>query len=385
MTQAIKPAYHPPHSTGPSYSKKIQETSSSYDYEGEGEIEENQETQGQLEDLYQYAAQDVLQEYLAAKSAVPPSSFVIINGKVYSIAMIEQYLAAMHMLPQNLNQGGNTGQSVAGQGTIPEPGFNKQMNEGNSVYAQAQAMAEDLRAKGYPPDVIFNMLMQAFGNAPGVTPEDLQYFSQGFGAYDPYGSNPQNPQNPQYAAYTKAMHNGQGYPYYDPWFQSQTTQKMQQESESLIHDAKKQEKAMLQKMHIIKLQIAMGDFVGAWFSLLVLNDRDTRESMKKAFSVLEKIRDARAILLREMGRMKPVKPYVGDNPRLQANNTYKQMRYNQMVTVNTQLLQELQTPEREVLDGQIASLNQWNRQLWESYANFRDAYWRTTDRVIQKQ
>ncbi len=380
MSQVQKPGQGNGYYDKSIYSKKQTEPESSYETEDYDSSEESYEASSvdYQDGLYEYSPTDILNEYVAAKSNNPYASSMVLNGQVYSISMVEQYLASLNMLPQQHMQGGNAKMATAQSGTMPPP--SKYMSSGQTpAYQQAQSMAQQMQQQGYPPNTIYNKLIQTYGNSEGVSQADLMYFSKGMGEYNPY----QN--NPQYAAYTKQYSDNSGM--YDPYAQAQmdafNNMQTDQFSKQQISKMKKEVQNQKVKMHMIMLQILMGDIVGAMRSYAILADRDFRAFTRTLVKKLEKIREAKGVVMRDFGRIRQVKPYVGQNAEMQARNTQRQQKTTQLITVTTQLIGEIQNTERECLDA-LQTMNQWNRQFWESYASLRDSYWRTTDRVINK-
>ena len=135
------------------------------------------------------------------------------------------------------------------------------------------------------------------------------------------------------------------------------------------------------KIHLILLTIMMGDIVGALRSYAVLHDRDMRQFTRLIVDKLNAIQNARSTVIRNFARSLPPRAYAGNDPSGAQRAQDKTARYTQFVQMSTQLMNELQSTERELVDA-LQSQHRSMTQFWEFYAGFRDREFRRSHRVM---
>jgi hypothetical protein len=136
------------------------------------------------------------------------------------------------------------------------------------------------------------------------------------------------------------------------------------------------------KIHMILLQIMMGDIAGAIRSYAVLMERDNRQFTRGIVDKLEKVRDARSRVIRNFANNTPPRAYAGDNPQSAARAQDQAQRFTQFVQLSTQLMGELQNTERELVDALQTSRRDVDN-MWQTYAQIRDMEARTTERLLR--
>lgn len=146
-------------------------------------------------------------------------------------------------------------------------------------------------------------------------------------------------------------------------------------------DASREEKI---KIHMILLQIMMGDVIGALRSYAILADQDMRGYSRLIVEKLDRVQQARSQVIRNFARTKPPRAYAGQNPQAAARAQDKSARYTQFVQMSTQLMNELQNTERELMDA-LQTMHRDLDDLWQSYASIRNEELRTTDEIIRNQ
>lgn len=142
-------------------------------------------------------------------------------------------------------------------------------------------------------------------------------------------------------------------------------------------DATREEKI---KIHMILLQIMMGDVIGALRSYTILTDQDMRGYARLIVEELDRVQQARSQVIRNFARTKPPRAHAGQNPQATARAQDKSARYTQFVQMSTQLMNELQNTERELMDA-LQTMHRDMESLWETYAGFRDQEFRTNERI----
>ena len=135
------------------------------------------------------------------------------------------------------------------------------------------------------------------------------------------------------------------------------------------------------KIHMILLQIMMGDIVGALRSYAATNDRDERVFTRAAVADLNRIRQARERVLAAFARKQPPRAHAGNVPAQSARTQDRAARYTQFVQMSTQLMNELQNTERELVDALQTQFRNLDT-FWQAVATFRDQTFRTNDRVM---
>ncbi len=275
------------------------------------------------------------------------------------------------------NQGGS---QVHGGGQGAGAGAGKSLATGgdpgqipqNPNFQNAQSYAQQLKSQGYSDSQIQQKLQEMFG----LSPEDAAYAMYGL----PYGTSPGGAPPSKYMQYGAK---------YSSWggTGTQDIQKLMQDQEQLNQakgmqrNAKKMAAEQKVKIHMILLQIMMGDITGALRSYAVLMDRDMRQFTRLIVKKLDSVRKARSQVIRNFARTKPAKAYAGNNPAQAARAQDRSSKYTQYVQMSTQLMNELQNTERELVDA-LQSMHRQTQTFWESYAGFRDQEFRTNERVM---
>ncbi len=125
------------------------------------------------------------------------------------------------------------------------------------------------------------------------------------------------------------------------------------------------------KMRILIVQILMGDIAGALRHYAEIADRDMRTFTRIILQHLDAVRATRNQVLRAFAKSRPPHAYAGNDPQQAAKAQDKAARYTQFVAMSTQLMNEIQNTERELVDA-TQSTHRDLSQFWQSYANFRD-------------
>jgi len=155
------------------------------------------------------------------------------------------------------------------------------------------------------------------------------------------------------------------------------------EIEAAIHaafpDASRDEKI---KIHMLLLHIMMGDVIGALRSYAILTDQDMRGFSREILDKMNKVQEARTTVIRNFARKKPPRAHAGQDPQAAARAQDRSARYTQFVQMSTQLMNELQSTERELVDA-LQTMHRDVESLWKAYAGLRDQEFRTNERIIR--
>jgi len=244
------------------------------------------------------------------------------------------------------------------------------------VNSDMKSYAQQLSAQGYTQQQIHDLVLNKYG--VDLSQGDLSFLLNG------YGSGIHN-QYPQYNTMSKNL--GGSYTSWGSADDGQKLMKMMQDQQQM-NDAKdtgrqmkKDDQDQKVKIHMILLQIMMGDLVGALRSYAVLRDRDAREFTRTVMDKLDKVRVARTQVIRNFANTTPPTAYAGNNPQQAARAQDRSSKYTQYVQMSTQLMSELQNTEKELVYAET-TITRDNQTFWESYASFRDQEFRTNDRVM---
>ena len=139
--------------------------------------------------------------------------------------------------------------------------------------------------------------------------------------------------------------------------------------------------AMHAQISLITRLIMMGDIVGALRSYTLLQDKQARQFTQALVKKLDAVQQARSQVIRNFARTRPPRAYAGNNPQSAARAQDRSARYTQFVQISTQLMNELQQTERELMDA-LQTMQQDLQQLWEAYASMRDEESRTTKKIM---
>jgi hypothetical protein len=236
----------------------------------------------------------------------------------------------------------------------------------------AQAYLQQLIDQGFSDTQIMQMYQAHTGQT--LSQGDLAYAKQGFGAFDgPYPS-----QYKGYGTYTTKLQGQYGSPQWNQWLQNQQTV---QDAKEMVRDSKKKAHEEKVKIHMILLQILMGDIVGALRSYAILMDRDNRQFTRMIVNKLQKVRETRSTVIRNFGMYRPPSGYAGKSSTKQVQAQNAASKYTQFVQLSTQVMNELQNTERELVDS---LQTQWRdiEKFWESYSSMRDEKFRTDEKVM---
>ena len=267
--------------------------------------------------------------------------------------------------PTTKNLGTGTGTGGVAPGT--DPG----MPGGNQAAQNAMNQVNSWLSQGKSPEWIQQQLM-----SQGWSEGDAYYMSHG-------GSTAAYPNSwPTQYPYSNPPTKGLTYPNQNNNLMKFMMDAQQaQEYKNMAQDAKKNEAQQKVKIHMILLQILMGDITGAMRSYWILMDRDMRQFTRQIVDKLDKVRQARSTVIRNFARTKPPKTYAGKDAAQQARAQDKTSQYTQFVQMNTQLMNELQSTERELVDA-LQSMNRNMQTFAESYAGMRDQDARTSERIM---
>jgi hypothetical protein len=139
--------------------------------------------------------------------------------------------------------------------------------------------------------------------------------------------------------------------------------------------------AMRAQTALIVQLILMGDIVGAMRSHQAQLARDERRPSREFTAALGQAERTQSTIIRRFARDRPPRAYAGANSLQAARAQNRMARYTQFVQASTQLMNELQNSERELVDA-LQSMNRNIETFWESYAGFREEDFRTTERVM---
>jgi hypothetical protein len=265
--------------------------------------------------------------------------------------------------PYGGGQTPGTGKGLATGGGFSEPPSSDATNYLQTLLQQSPPPS---------PAQIKQQMQQLYGWTP--TDADIQYAKQGLGGFE-------GPPNgyPQYNGKNMGVYaKGYGSPEFTKFMDQQ---QMMQDAKGMTRDAKKKEQEAKVKIHMILLQIMMGDIAGALRSYAVLMDRDMRQFTRLIVKKLDGVRRARSTVIRNFARQQPPRAYAGNNPQTAARAQDKSAKYTQFVQMSTQLMNELQNTERELVDALQTQFRNLET-FWQTVATFRDETFRTNDRVM---
>lgn len=258
--------------------------------------------------------------------------------------------------PQSKNLAGGSGLGGP-QGSAAQTTLQNLVNQ-QPPLTNAQIKQQMQAQYGYAPsdaDIAYAM-------GGGTFPDNMG------GAYSPYNNTPQG----------KMFSKAYGTPGFQQWMDGQ---QQSQDAKSMVRDMKKKESESKVKIHMILLQIMMGDIVGALRSYSLLMERDLRAFSRLIVKKLDGVRKARSMVIRNFARTKPPRAYAGQNPQTAARAQDRSSKYTQFVQMNTQLMNELQNTERELVDALGTQKRDLDNFL-QSYASMRDDDKRVSERIM---
>ena len=136
------------------------------------------------------------------------------------------------------------------------------------------------------------------------------------------------------------------------------------------------------KIRLITLMVMMGDIVGALRSYAMLQDRQAKEYNRTLAKKLDSVQKARSKVIRNFARTKPPHAYGGKTPTPASHAQDTAARYTQFAQISTQLMNEFQGSERDLVD-RLQDLQRNAEQLWETYSSFREEESRTNERLMR--
>jgi hypothetical protein len=244
---------------------------------------------------------------------------------------------------------------------------------GGASEQEVGQFVQDLKNQGYSNQQIQQAVSEQFGIQ--LSNYDLDYFLNGNTNRDDRGGNkyfgyPTGPAAKQYGP--------SGGSYLQQYLNDQQAMNEARESARQMRSSGRQE---MVKMHMILMLILMGDVTGALRAYTALMDRDFRQFARGVMEKLGKVRQARARVIRNFASERPPRAYAGDNPQSAARAQDQAQRYTQYVQLSTQLMGELQTTERELVDI-LQTMKRDIDNFWQSYASMRDAEGRVNERLM---
>lgn len=138
------------------------------------------------------------------------------------------------------------------------------------------------------------------------------------------------------------------------------------------------------KIHMILLQVMMGDIADALQQMVERTEASDRQFTRLIVAMLDRVRAARAIVMRAFGRTRPPRSYSGANPGQAARAQDRASDYSKYVQINVQLMNELQQTERELVDA-LQSMQRQQNELWETVRGMRERNAQTTDRITRER
>ena len=96
---------------------------------------------------------------------------------------------------------------------------------------------------------------------------------------------------------------------------------------------------------------------------------------------IETLHQTRSRILRTFAAQKPPHAYAGNDPQSAARAQDSSARYTQFVQMSTQLMNELQNTERELMDA-LQAAERDMETFWQAYSSMRDEKFRTNERVM---
>jgi len=258
--------------------------------------------------------------------------------------------------PGTKNMGGvsNTGDFPPGPGNTGKNSWIQYMLSQGYTHEQIKTMAQQ---EGYGP----------------ISDADIAYAQQGMMSGGPYGPG-------KYMSYGNSPYmKNYGNPYdLSNYFMQQ---QQYQDAQSMASDAKKSHHKQMIKISKILLLIMMGDVVGALRQYTAMMDRDFRKFSRDIINKLGLVRRARARVIRNFAQNKPPRAYAGSDPNSAARAQDMAQKYTQTVQLSTQLMSELQTSERNLVDY-LQTMKRDLDNMWQAYASMRDNEFRTNERLM---
>lgn len=204
--------------------------------------------------------------------------------------------------------------------------------------------------------------------------EDWSYAKQGLGAYDgPYPSKYKG-----YGQQTGPLSKNYGSP---SWLAEEANTKMMQDAQDGARDVKKKMQIEKIKINTILMKILMGDIVGALASYAHLKQQSMNNFSRQVIDKLQSISQARAGVVKKFAMDRPPRSYAGKDPGQAARAQDKAQDYTKRVQFYTQLMNEYQNTERELMDNLQTTFRD-SESFWQTYSSFRDEKFKTDDKVL---
>ena len=135
---------------------------------------------------------------------------------------------------------------------------------------------------------------------------------------------------------------------------------------------------MIAQIDLIAYLFITGDTIAAVDGYL--NKNPDTQGYGKIKDKLNKLSRTRSNIIQKFANKKPPRAYAGDDPELAARTQDKSKRYTQYVQLSTQLMNEIQNTERELVDI-LQTMKRDLDNLWQAYASMRDNDFRTKERL----
>ncbi len=154
------------------------------------------------------------------------------------------------------------------------------------------------------------------------------------------------------------------------------------ETQELLRKMRSKERDHQVKIHMVLAQILMGDIPGAMRSYLLMMDRDLRQFTRLVVEKLGQVREARSTVIRNFARTQPPEVYAGTDEKMKERSAERGSRYTQFVQLNNQLMNELQSSERELTDALQTQFRNIE-QMWQQLAQLEEEKFRTDSRMAR--
>lgn len=231
---------------------------------------------------------------------------------------------------------------------------------------------QDLVDKGYSYQQAAQMYQAQTGEP--LSYQEYLYAKQGLGSSDgPYYTKYKG-----YGQQTGPMSKEYGS---KAWQQEQDNMKMSQDAKDMARDVKKHGEEEKIKINQILMKILMGDLVGALQSYAHLKNKSMQTFARKVVEKLYAIGKARTGVVRKFAMDRAPRSYAGKDPGQAARAQDRAQDYTKRVQFYTQLMNEYQNTERELMDTLQTSFRD-TENFWQSYSSFRDEKFRTDDKVL---
>jgi len=273
------------------------------------------------------------------------------------------------------NYGGPQGSQGYGQGYgspgSPAPGGSFPEGNGDANSQILQGLMQDY------PSASYEQMSSLYYAQTGQTLsyEEFMYMKQGMNSFDgPYPTKYKG-----YGEYSQPLSKSYGGGTdLTKFFEDQ---QMMNDAKEMARSSKKQAHEEKIKVNLILMRILMGDVVGALQAYAHLKNKSMQMYARKVVEKLYAIGKARTGVVRKFAMDKPPRAYGGKDPGQAARAQDKAQDYTKRVQFYTQLMNEYQNTEREMMDAMQTSFRD-TENFWQSYSSFRDEKFRTDDKVL---